>query len=62
MRGTFEGYCGVGMMVAQSINDGRSNRLQYLDAYEQELSREDARHRTFAEQAYQIGVESFLER
>ena len=62
MKATFEGYCGLGIAVAQSINDGTQNRLQYLNLVEQGLLLEKEHHRSFANQAYEIGVETTLQK
>lgn len=62
MKGTLEGYCGTGMLVAQSINDRTSARIHLLDAFELELAQEKERHRRFAKMAYEIGVETHLEK
>lgn len=62
MKATFEGYCGLGIAVAQSINDGTQDRLQYIDLVEQGLLLEKEHHRSFANQAYEIGVETTLKK
>ncbi len=62
MKWTLEGYCGTGMLVAQSINDRTSARIHLLDALELELAQEEERHRRFARLAYQIGVETHREK
>ncbi|WP_028100658.1 hypothetical protein [Pseudoduganella violaceinigra] len=62
MNGTLEGYCGVGMMVAQSINDGTQDRIRFLNVFEEGLRQEDERHRHFAKEAYDLGVETYLEK
>ena len=60
MNGTLEGYCGIGMMVAQSLNEGTEDRLRYIDAFEQGLMLEKEHHRSFANHAYEIGVSTIL--
>lgn len=60
MNGTLEGYCGVGMMVAQSMNENTEDRLRLIGAFEQGLMLEKEHHRPFANQAYEIGVSTIL--
>lgn len=60
MQATFEGYCGLGIAVAQSINDGTQDRLRYIDLVERGLLLEKEHHRPFANQSYEIGVETTL--
>ncbi|TAM36959.1 MAG: hypothetical protein EPN61_15335 [Burkholderiaceae bacterium] len=60
MKATFEGYCGLGIAVAQSINDGTQDRLRYIGLVEQGLFLEKEHHRSFANQAYEIGVDTTL--
>lgn len=60
MNGTLEGYCGTGMMVAQSVNNGTEDRLRFIDAFERGLMLEKEHHRSFANQAYEIGVSTIL--
>ncbi|WP_061540317.1 hypothetical protein [Collimonas fungivorans] len=60
MIGTLEGYCGTGMMVAQSLNDGTLDRLRFIEAFELGLAQEKEHHRAFASRAYDIGVDSMI--
>ena len=61
MQATFEGYCGLGIAVALSINEGKEDdRLWYIGLVDQGLSLEKEHHRPFANQAYVIGVETTL--
>ncbi|KAA0072906.1 hypothetical protein CIW54_28075 (plasmid) [Paraburkholderia sp. T12-10] len=61
MSGTLEGYCGTGMMVAQSLNEGAEDRLRLIEAFELGLMLEKEHHRSFANQAYEIGVSTMLD-
>jgi hypothetical protein len=56
MNSPLESYCGLGMMLAQAVNDGSDDRFGLMRAYERELEQEQANHRTFARQAHEIGV------
>lgn len=62
-QGTFEGYCGIGMKVAESVNAGNeADRLHYMNIVEGGISAEREHHRSFVNEAYEIGVRSILKR
>lgn len=62
-KGTLEAYCGLGIAVAQSINDGAEDRrLNYINLIDEGLLLENEQHRPFVTQAYEIGVQSTLKK
>lgn len=50
----------MGMAVAESVKDDTQDRLRFLDAVEHGLMLKKEHHRSFANQAYEIGVNTTL--
>lgn len=62
-QGTFEGYCGIGMKVAEAVNAGNeAERLRLMNIVDEGLGTEREHHRPFANEAYEIGVRSILKK
>jgi hypothetical protein len=62
-QGTFEGYCGIGMKVAESINAGNeSERLHFINIVDGGIASEREHHRPFVNEAYEIGLNSILKK
>lgn len=62
-QGTFEGYCGIGMKVAESINAGNeAERLHFMNIVDGGISAEREHHRPFVNEAYEIGLKSILKK
>jgi hypothetical protein len=62
-QGTFEGYCGIGMKVAQSTNAGNeTERLHFINIVDGGISAEREHHRPFVKEAYEIGLKSILKK
>lgn len=62
-QGTFEGYCGVGMMVAEALNAGNeAERLRLINIVDEGLIAEQKQHRPFVNEAYEIGLRSILKK
>lgn len=60
-QGTFEGYCGTGMKVAESINAGNeAERLHFMNIVDGAMRAEQEHHRPFVNEAYEIGLKSIL--
>lgn len=60
MNVLLESYCGIGMAVAHSLNGGTQDRLTLLNQVDAAMMLEKEHHRPFAQQAYDIGVSTML--